>query len=54
MKKCKNCEHFHVKFAPDAMNEGLAECKKHNLVVDLYGKQYKRQIERLICPKEEA
>ena len=50
-KKCLECEYFHIRMKPlrtpgVLWDMGLAECKKHNLVVDFanHGK-----LKRLEC-----
>ena len=51
MKKCKDCEHFHIDYEPlpDHYDTGRASCKKHNLVTDFYSR---RTLNRLECVEE--
>lgn len=51
-KRCKNCDHFHILFEPLPYHydAGLAECKKHNLVVDFYNH---RKLNKLKCVEEQ-
>ena len=51
MKFCKDCEHFHIIQQPirPHYDTGLAECRKHNMVVDFYDM---RKFEKLSCVEE--
>lgn len=51
MKKCKDCEHFHIDYEPlpDHYDTGRASCKKHNLVTDFYSR---RKLNKLECVEE--
>ena len=45
--KCKDCEHFHICYEPaKGVDTGLAECRKHGLVVDFLTH---KKLERLEC-----
>lgn len=52
--KCRDCEHFHIRMNPwksDGVcwDMGLAECRKHNLVVDFLDK---RKLNKLTCVED--
>ena len=54
--KCMNCPDFHVRQEPfkaggECWDTGLAECIKHNLVVDFVTR---RQLDRLECVEEDG
>jgi hypothetical protein len=50
MRKCKDCEHFHIICQPmEHYEAGQAECKKHNLITDFFSTQ---KINRLTCIEE--
>lgn len=53
MKKCANCEHFHIlqEPLPHHMDTGLAICEKHNLSVDFYNHI---KINKLTCVESEV
>ena len=45
--KCKDCEHFHICYEPvKGVDTGMAECRKHDLVVDFLNH---KKLERLEC-----
>ena len=50
--KCKDCENFHIRQEPlpHHYDTGLAECKKHHLVIDFYNHG---KINRLECVEEQ-
>lgn len=48
--KCTECEHFRVICQPvEKYEAGMAECKKHDLVVDFLSKQ---KLNNLVCVEE--
>lgn len=52
--KCADCEYFRILYEPiktgkDIWDSGLAECKKHDLVVDFTSR---RKINALMCVEE--
>lgn len=50
--KCIDCEYFHIRQEPlnNHYDTGLAECRKHNLVVDFYNH---RKLNQLTCVEEQ-
>ena len=49
--KCKDCPYFHIRQQPiKGWDMGLAECQKHNLVVDF---RSMRKVNMLVCVEEE-
>lgn len=47
---CKDCEHFHIRYEPvKGVDTGLAECRKHDLVVDFLNH---KKLERLECVEQ--
>lgn len=53
--KCVDCEHFKIKYEPYKsggilLNFGMAECDKHNLVVDFASH---RKLNKLECVENE-
>ena len=51
MKKCRDCPYFHIRQRPiKGWDLGLAECQKHNLVVDFASM---RKISTLECIEKE-
>lgn len=45
--RCKDCEHFHICYEPiKGSDTGMAECRKHDLVVDFLSH---KKLERLEC-----
>lgn len=53
VKRCKDCENFHIRQEPlpHHYDTGLAECKKHKLVVDFYNHG---KLNKLKCVEEQA
>ena len=51
-KLCKDCEHFKIRYMPiKGFDAGLAECTKHDLVVDFLNM---RKFSWLSCVEGEA
>lgn len=49
-KKCYSCEYFHIRYEPlrspgIVWDTGLAECRKHDMVVDFYNHGKLRRLE---------
>ena len=54
MTRCKDCKDFHVRYQPlkigrECYDSGLAECKRHGLVVDFTSTQ---KLNRLTCVED--
>lgn len=51
--KCIECEHFHIRQEPlpHHFDTGLAECRKHNLVVDFFNHG---KLNRLECVENDS